>query len=250
MTGEPSVEYFDKWYAEMEYAPAKDEIEQRHLGLPPHLMSTSLLPWEGIDEVTAALRLESGDVLLDLACGRGGYGMEIAQRTNSRLIGLDFSAVAIRLACEHAAELGREAEFRVGDLTSTGLGAHSVHAAMCIDAIQFAEPLDEALRELRRILRPGGRAVLTCWEAARRDDEAIPQRIRDVDLLSGLTAAGFTEVAVAGRPDWLDRERAMWTEAAELDPGGDPALQSLHDEGVEVLGMGDVLVRVIASATA
>ena len=51
----PPVEYFDRWYADMVDAPAKDEIIRRHLGLPPHLLSTSLLPWDGIAEVTAAL---------------------------------------------------------------------------------------------------------------------------------------------------------------------------------------------------
>jgi hypothetical protein len=28
-------------------SPVKDEIQQRHLGLPPHLLSTSQLSWEG-----------------------------------------------------------------------------------------------------------------------------------------------------------------------------------------------------------
>ncbi len=74
MTDEPSADKFDRWYAEMEHAPLKDEIEQRHLGLPSYLCSTSLLTWEGIAEVTEALRLSPNDVLLDVACGRGGYG--------------------------------------------------------------------------------------------------------------------------------------------------------------------------------
>ena len=79
-------------------SPVKDEIEQRHLGLPPHLLSTSLLTWDGIAEVTAALRLSPGGTLLDLACGRGGYGLEIAARTGARLMGVDFSAEAVRQA--------------------------------------------------------------------------------------------------------------------------------------------------------
>ncbi len=65
---------------------AKDDIEQRHLGLPPHLLSTSLLPWDGIADVTAALQLSPGETLLDLACGRGGYGMEIAARIGAELL--------------------------------------------------------------------------------------------------------------------------------------------------------------------
>ena len=55
----------------------KDEIVQRNLGLPAQLLSTSLLTWDGVAEVAQALQLTAGDVLLDLACGRGGYGVEL-----------------------------------------------------------------------------------------------------------------------------------------------------------------------------
>ena len=41
------AKYFDDWYADMTGSPVKDEIQQRHLGLPPHLLSTSLLGWDG-----------------------------------------------------------------------------------------------------------------------------------------------------------------------------------------------------------
>jgi 2-polyprenyl-3-methyl-5-hydroxy-6-metoxy-1,4-benzoquinol methylase len=115
----PLAEYFDGWYADMIASPVKDEIQQRHLGLPPHLLSTSLLGWEGIAEAVAELRLSPGDTLVDLACGRGGYGLEIAGRTGARLIGVDFSAEAVRQAREHARRLGAAAEFGIGDLAAT-----------------------------------------------------------------------------------------------------------------------------------
>lgn len=60
---------------------------QRHLGLPPALLSSGQLSWEGIGEVTESLRLSAGSTLLDLACGRGGYGLEIAARTGAALKG-------------------------------------------------------------------------------------------------------------------------------------------------------------------
>ena len=123
MEPEPSLQAgdFDEWYADMTTSPVKDEIQQRHLGLPPHLLSTSLLGWAGIAEAVAALRLSAAGTLVDLACGRGGYGLEIAARTGARLIGVDFSAEAVRQASEHARRLGATADFRVGDLAATGL---------------------------------------------------------------------------------------------------------------------------------
>ena len=104
MEPEPSLQAgdFDEWYADMTTSPVKDEIQQRHLGLPPHLLSTSLLGWAGIAEAVAALRLTAAGTLVDLACGRGGYGLEIAARTGARLIGVGFSAEAVRQAREQA----------------------------------------------------------------------------------------------------------------------------------------------------
>ena len=64
------VRHFDNWYGAMAGSPRRDEIVQRHLGLPPSLLSGSLLPWDGIAEVVELLRLEVPATLVDLACGR------------------------------------------------------------------------------------------------------------------------------------------------------------------------------------
>lgn len=244
------AEYFDHWYADMAVSPVKDEIQQRHLGLPPHLLSTSLLGWEGIAEAVTALRLSSGATLVDLACGRGGYGLEIAGRTGARLIGIDLSAEAVRQATEHARQQGALAEFRVGDLAATGLAAGAANGVLCVDAIQFAPEPQDAYQEIRRILAPGGRAVLTCWEPHEPGDERLPARLRHVDLAAGLTAAGFGEVEVRDRPPWRARERAMWAEAAALDPGDDPALASFHNEALRSPVVIELARRVMATATA
>ena len=244
----PSAKGFDGWYADMAVSAAKDEIMQRQLGLPPYVLSSSLLSWEGIAEVAGALDLSPGGTLLDLACGRGGYGLEIAARTGACLVGVDFSAEAVRQARESARGLGRMADFRIGDLAATGLGAGSVDAVMCIDAVQFAEQQEAVYRELHRVLVPGGRAVLTCWEPVDRDDDRVPGRLRRVNLSAGLTAAGFSNVYARERPGWRSRERAMWQEAVSLDPG-DQALRSFRDEGVRSLETFHLLRRVMASAT-
>jgi len=246
----PSAEEFDGWYAGMTGSPVKDEIQQRHLGLPPHLLSTSLLGWDGIAEAAAALRLSPGRTLVDLACGRGGYGLEIAARTEAALVGVDFSAEAVRQAREHARGLGAAAQFRLGDLAGTGLDAGSADAVLCVDAIHFARQPGAAYREIVRILNSGGRAVLTCWEPVNRDDPRLPERLRRTDLRAGLAGAGFGDIEVADRPGWRAAECAMWDQAAALDPGDDPALRAFHDEGVSSLKIFGLVRRVIATATA
>ena len=250
MGGEPQDmhQHFEDWYAAMPGSPRKDEIVQRHLGLPPELLSTSLLPWDGLADVTDALQLEPGQLLLDLACGRGGYGLEIAARTGARLIGVDFAEEAIRQAKELAARRGIGAEFRVGDLTDTGLPDACADAALVVDAIQFPPDPAAAYAELARVLRPGGRVVLTCWEALDPSDETLHEALRRVDLGAGLAGAGFVDVEVRDKPAWMDAEQTLWTEAATLEVRDDKALADLKEEAEASLPEYDLTRRVMANA--
>jgi SAM-dependent methyltransferase len=246
-----SAAEFDRWYADRIESPVADELVRRMLGLPPDLQSTSLLSGAGLDEVVTALDLCEGQVLLDLACGRGGYGLEIARRSGCRVAGVDFSAVAIEHALRRAQALGLSdrADFRVGELTSTGLSTASVDAVLIVDSIQFAEPKLDALRECRRVLLPGGRVVVTCWEALDATDERLSPRMRQLDLLRQLPRAGFVDVEVTDKPAWRLAEQALWQEALTIDADDDLAMQSMQDEARRVLATFDGLRRVLATAS-
>jgi SAM-dependent methyltransferase len=244
-----SAEYFDGWYANKAATTTVAQIMNRHLGFPPD-MRAGVVPAEAIPELTGELGLRPGSTLLDLACGRGAYGLLIAKQAGTSLIGVDFSAQALAEAREQAARLGvPDAAFRTGALTETGLPDASVEAVLCTDAIQFPDEPAIAYDEIRRVLKPAGRVALTCWQPVDRADEQLSPRIRRVNLADDLRQAGFTDIEVRDRPSWLAREQAMWEEAAALDPGDDPALRSLHDEGVRSLQWGALLRRVLAVAT-
>src|ERR1700728_4713974 len=122
MTPKPrSAAYFDGWYAAKAAAPQVTEIMNRNLGLPPDALA-GIVPAAAIDEIARELRLKPGDVLLDLACGRAWYGLEITARTGARLIGVDFSAEAVRQAGQQAGLRNRDdAQFQTGDLTARGM---------------------------------------------------------------------------------------------------------------------------------
>lgn len=243
---------FDEWHANILGSPRRAEIGRAELGLPPAFDSNSLLPWEGITELTSRLGLASGDLLVDLACGRGAYGLEVARRSGARLIGIDFSAVALTAAEENARRFGPadRVEFRVGDLTATGLPDSTADAIMCVDSMQFADPVIAGLRECRRILVPGGRLVMTCWEAIDTADENVPERIRRVRTAHDLAEAGFTRVEVIEKPDWRAAERAYWEAADRTDADGDPALVSMRNEATRVLASFNAVRRVLATALA
>lgn len=244
--------YFDQWYADLSESMTRDAIVTRTLGLPPELQSTSLLTWAGVAEVTDQLRLPQHGLLVDVACGRGGYGIEVARRASARLLGVDFSAVALQQARAAATRFlpAGHAEFRLGMLLDTGLRTGVADGLLCVDAVQFADPPQAALVEFRRVLAPGRRLVLTTWEAAEPTDPRVSARVRGVDLRRDLPAAGFVDVEVQDRPDWRRAERTLWEEAVAEPDAGDPALRSLQTEGRDSLRAWDSLRRVFAIATA
>jgi SAM-dependent methyltransferase len=245
-----SAEYFDGWYADQAVMPGVAEIMNRHMGFPPGTRA-GVVAAEAIPELADELRLSPGAALLDLACGRGAYGLLIAKRAGASLIGVDFSAQALTEAREQAARMGvSDASFRIGELTATGLPGASVEAVLCTDAIQFPDEPAIAYDEIRRVLKPAGRVVLTCWEPSGRADERLSPRLRRANLAVGLHQAGFTDIEVQDRPSWLAREHALWEEAVTLDPGEDLALRSLHAEAVKSLEWtsAGLLRRVLAVA--
>jgi SAM-dependent methyltransferase len=224
--------HFDEWYAGMTDGGARDGLWQRLLGLPSELVSTSLLSMAGLREVAGLLDLRPHHVLLDLACGRGGYGLWLAREAGCRLVGVDFSAVAVEDARRRVSGFGLDgrAEFRLGELEAIGLPAASVDAVVCVDAVQFAGDRTAAAAEIRRVLRPGGVAVLTTWSGRDRSDEVLPARLRDLDLAAALPAGGLVDVAVLDRSDWLEGERALWSEVLSRDPADDPEIADMQEE--------------------
>jgi len=77
----------------------------RHTGFPPGTRA-GVVPAKAIPELTEELRLRPGSTLLDLACGRGAYGLLVARQAGKLLIGVDFSAQALAEAREQAARMG------------------------------------------------------------------------------------------------------------------------------------------------
>lgn len=220
------------------------------LDLPPDVQSTGYLTGSGLAEVLDRLALTPQSTLVEVGCGRGGYGMAAARASGARLIGIDFSSAALTAARDQAARLHLDdsVDFRIGDLTATGLPANSADAVLCIDAFHFAHPPSAAAAEFRRLLKPEGRLVLTSWEPVEPGDPVLPERLRHLDVDHELTTAGFVDIDRELRPDWSIVERALWDAAVRLDPAGDPAIADLVEEASALLPLAASLRRVLVTA--
>ena len=113
-----------------------------------------------------AIEPAPGQTSLDLAAGTGETGFAAAGRLGSdgHLISSDFSPEMVRASERAAAELGIEnAEFRVLDAENLELAHASVDGVLCRFGLMLFPDPELAAREVRRVLRPGGRFSCSTW---------------------------------------------------------------------------------------
>jgi 2-polyprenyl-3-methyl-5-hydroxy-6-metoxy-1,4-benzoquinol methylase len=103
----------------------------------------------------------SGRELLEIGCGRGGFAARLAGVTPSprRVLGADFSPVAVEAAA--TSFKGDKLAWEVQDITALSYPAASFDTVISCETIEHLEHPVTALRELARVLRPGGRLFLT-----------------------------------------------------------------------------------------
>lgn len=114
--------------------------------------------FEALAARIAALAPAHGAVL-EVAPGPGFLAIELAKR-GLRLSALDISKTFVDLARRNAAAAGVTARFEIGNAAALPLSDGSQDFVVCRAAFKnFAQPV-QALREMRRVLRPGGTALL------------------------------------------------------------------------------------------
>jgi uncharacterized peroxidase-related enzyme len=102
------------------------------------------------------LRLAPGERVLDIACG-AGLSLELAALRGVAGAGIDASERLVAVARDRSPE----ADLRVGDMHALPWDDDSFDVVMSCRGIWGTTP--DALREVMRVLRPGGRLGLTVW---------------------------------------------------------------------------------------
>ena len=110
-------------------------------------------------DYVAGMGLPAGAVALDAGCGEGEHAIELSRRFGLRATGVDPVARCVE-AARRAAGPGGPVTFETGTAENLPVASASVDLIWCRDVLCLVEDLDRAYREFRRVLRPGGRAVV------------------------------------------------------------------------------------------
>jgi ubiquinone/menaquinone biosynthesis C-methylase UbiE len=129
-------EEFDAWAAE-----GRDRgMEERH--------------WHTAKEALARMPVAAGDTVLDLGTGSGYALRALRERSIGRGYGIDASPEMVGNAASYTAD--DRIAFLRGDFEALPFADNSIDHAFSMEAIYYAADPVDVLRELRRVLRPGG----------------------------------------------------------------------------------------------
>jgi ubiquinone/menaquinone biosynthesis C-methylase UbiE len=127
--------------------------------------------------------LSPGSSVLEVAPGPGYFSIELAKLGNYSITGLDISQTFVEIASKKAREAGVQVNFRQGNASSMPFPDESFDFLLCRAAFKnFGQPIG-ALREMRRVLKTGGRGLIVDL----KKDASMEAISREVDGM-GLTA--------------------------------------------------------------
>lgn len=108
--------------------------------------------------VLDAGQVTSGTRFLDVGCGAGLLAL-LASLRGAQVSALDASAALLEIVRQRVPA----ADVREGDLESLPFADSSFDTVTAVNSLFYAADMDAAMREIVRVLRPGGRAVVTAW---------------------------------------------------------------------------------------
>src|SRR5260370_4902129 len=132
-----------------------------------HYRRAAVSLWGGFgDARVSRLRLAPGSAGVAGCCGAGASAIPAARAVGpaGRVLGVDVAAPQLELARARAAAEGlANLELRHGDATRTGLPDGGFDAVVCVFGVFFAPDMTAFVREMWRLVKPGGVLAVTTW---------------------------------------------------------------------------------------
>ncbi|MGH2428523.1 MAG: class I SAM-dependent methyltransferase, partial [Candidatus Limnocylindria bacterium] len=181
---------------------------------------------DGTRRLLAAGSLAPGARLLDAGCGSGASARLAAGEFRQVVAGIDVSEAAIQRARERSMSDRDAIEFRTGDLTELPYQAATFDAVL-VECVLSTLPKQVALLELRRVLRSGGRLLLSDVRA--QADAATAHRI-PAGLAGALCLGGAWQIGEVDRllAEAGFRVERRWEEAQALEAFVDRAVARIE----------------------
>ena len=116
----------------------------------------------GAAEFITRLNLQSGEKVLDVACGTGNLAIPAA-RAGAMVTGVDIAPNLVEQARENAKISGLNCQFDEGDAEALVYDNGSFDAVVTMFGAMFAPRPDKVAEELVRVCRSDGRIVMANW---------------------------------------------------------------------------------------
>lgn len=184
-------------------------------------------------ELVGRLRLPPGAVAIDVGCGEGRHAMALAGRFELRVHGFDPVARHVRLASERlGVEPAGRVDFALGAAEALPVAGAAADLVWCRDVLVHVADLDRAYAEFRRVLRPGGHALV--YQSAFATDRLEPREAAWLYRAAGIVPSSAdparTEAAIAGSGLRIEERMEVgleWAERAE-ERRGEAGRRLLH----------------------
>jgi SAM-dependent methyltransferase len=140
-----------------------------------------------------------GDAVLDVACGTG-FATRVAAHTTGPLgsvAAIDINPGMLEEARRHLVEHDIAVEWRQASALELPFDDASFDAVICQQGLQFFPDPVVGLKEMHRVLRPGGRIGATVWAPVDRSPYLAAQR-RVLQTTIGLDASVFDQACPPG----------------------------------------------------